>query len=93
MSAYESTRVAARFAVKRGLKTRSGVLRRLVSVVQTWRARARARAELARLDNLALGDIGLDRTIVDLEVQRSFWQRPLAAWRSQARGRRREPWD
>ena len=41
----------------------------------------------------ALTDIGLDRAIVDLEVGRSLWQRPLSGWQHQARGRRTDPLD
>ena len=93
MSAYENTRIAARVAVVRGQSLRLGLLQRVASVLAAWRKRARIRAELARLDAATLGDVGLDRTIVDLEVQRSFWQRPLAEWRYQARGRGLDPLD
>ncbi len=93
MSAYENTRFSARVAVVRRQNLRLGLLQRAASVLAAWRKRARIRAELARLDAATLGDIALDRTIVDLEMRRPFWQKPLAEWRYQARGRRLEPLD
>lgn len=93
MSAYENTRIAARVAVVRDQSLPLGLLQRAAVVLAAWRKRARIRAELARLDNAALGDVGIDRAIVDLEVKRSFWQKPIAEWRHQARGRHCDRWE
>jgi len=93
MSAYEHTRTSVGLVARHGFTPRIGWLQQFASIVRTWRRRAHARAELARLDSFTLSDIGLDRSIVDLEVQRSFWRRSLSGWQHQARGRRTDPLD
>ncbi|HET6469024.1 MAG TPA: DUF1127 domain-containing protein [Geminicoccaceae bacterium] len=49
-------------------------LARLLGVLGTWRARSRERAELARLDDLALKDIGINRLEALREAQKPFWR-------------------
>ncbi|MBX6366335.1 MAG: DUF1127 domain-containing protein [Rhodospirillales bacterium] len=58
-------------AKERGART----LSRLVSVVRLWRERARARAELARLTDRELRDIGISRCDVYREIWKPFWRK------------------
>lgn len=41
--------------------------------VRVWRTRVLERRELSRLDDHMLRDIGVDRSMVDEEVQKPFW--------------------
>ena len=47
---------------------------RLFKLVQGWSARSRQRQDLAKLDDVALRDIGLSRSDVDHEISKPFWQ-------------------
>jgi uncharacterized protein YjiS (DUF1127 family) len=47
---------------------------RLRGCIVTWRARARSRCLLARLDDRMLRDIGIDRTRAWQETGKWFWQ-------------------
>ena len=55
--------------------TRIGVaaVNKAVDAVIAWRARARERRHLARLDDRMLRDIGLSRADVERECRRPFW--------------------
>jgi len=66
-------RVAARLVAARLVAARL-VAARLVATVTLWRARARARRELARLDAHLLHDIGMDRNTARFEASKPFWQ-------------------
>jgi uncharacterized protein YjiS (DUF1127 family) len=48
--------------------------RRLAATWHEWRRRARGRAELARLDDHALLDIGLSRSDVEFLINKPFWR-------------------
>jgi uncharacterized protein YjiS (DUF1127 family) len=89
MSAYEHTAAFPIAGERRGLKSRVGLVQRLILLARAWHKRARDRAELARMGDLALRDIGFDKATVELEVGRAFWQTPLRAWRDAARARGR----
>lgn len=47
---------------------------RIRQAVARWRERARAREELAALDEHALADVGLTRAQVAFEASRPFWR-------------------
>jgi len=47
---------------------------RLRAVVASWRRRARARAELAALDERTLADIGLSRAEAEFLINKPFWR-------------------
>ena len=51
-------------------------LRSAVAQVNRWRQLSRDRAELARLSNEQLRDIGLNRVEVLREISRPFWDDP-----------------
>ena len=59
--------VAARFGIGAGLEA-------LVTAFYTWHDRVRQRKTLARLDDRLLRDIGLNRSDVEREVHKPFWQ-------------------
>ena len=43
------------------------------SQIRVWRTRVLERRELSRLDDHMLRDIGVDRSMVNEEVQKPFW--------------------
>ena len=47
---------------------------RVVATLRQWRRRARARRELAHLDDYLLHDIGLSRSHAQFESGKPFWQ-------------------
>ena len=47
---------------------------RVVATLRQWRRRARARRELADLDDYLLHDIGLSRSQAQFESGKPFWQ-------------------
>jgi len=51
------------------------VIRRIVSAIRLWRARARSRQELWRLSDNQLSDIGLRRQDVGYRLAEPFWRR------------------
>ncbi|MGE8297169.1 MAG: DUF1127 domain-containing protein [Pseudomonas sp.] len=46
-------------------------------MLRRWRQLARERQQLARLDDMALKDLGLSRADVLQEAERPFWDDPL----------------
>ena len=40
-----------------------------------WQSRSRSRANLARLDDRMLKDVGLDRSDIQREIDKPFWTR------------------
>jgi uncharacterized protein YjiS (DUF1127 family) len=52
----------------------------IVATLRDWRRRSIERAELARLDQRTLRDIGVDPGAVEYEIRQSFW-RPRRDWR------------
>ena len=46
----------------------------LLALFALWRYRRHARADLARLDDRMLADIGLTRAEADMEVAKPFWR-------------------
>jgi uncharacterized protein YjiS (DUF1127 family) len=52
------------------------ILGSIVATLREWRRRG----ELANFDERMLRDIGVDPSMVDYEMRRSFW-RPLRDWR------------
>jgi uncharacterized protein YjiS (DUF1127 family) len=57
------------------------ILDSIVATLREWRRRSVERSELARLDDRALRDIGVDRDAVEYEMRQSFW-RPPRDWRN-----------
>ena len=47
----------------------------IVTLVGTWRERARSRRALQRLNNHLLNDIGLSKSDVSIETAKAFWER------------------
>jgi len=47
---------------------------RAIAVLREWRSRNRGRAQLAKLDDRLLRDIGLTRADVWLELNKPFWR-------------------
>lgn len=43
-------------------------------LVETWRRRARERAEMTKLDHRALRDLGLSASQVQFEANKPFWR-------------------
>jgi len=63
--------------LRRGAAVRDGwraAWRRLVAIRREWRRRSRERAELARLDDRALLDIGLTRADAEFLAAKPFWR-------------------
>jgi uncharacterized protein YjiS (DUF1127 family) len=60
-----------RRAVRRPLRK---ALDRIVATLRAWRQRSRERAELARLDDRMLRDIGVTRCDVWREINKPFWR-------------------
>jgi len=54
--------------------------RAIGSTLQTWRARRRARHDLALIDARSLRELGFSPELVAYELRRPFW-RPLRDWR------------
>jgi uncharacterized protein YjiS (DUF1127 family) len=52
----------------------------IVATLRDWRRRGIERGELARLDERALRDIGVDPGAVNYEMRQPFW-RPRRDWR------------
>lgn len=69
------TRIGKTAALPRLRTARAAdLLAGIATLIRTWRARSRARRDLAKLDEHMLRDIGLDATIAAHEVSRRFWQ-------------------
>jgi uncharacterized protein YjiS (DUF1127 family) len=49
-------------------------LARLIGVLRQWRRRSRERAQLARLSERDLHDLGLSRGAIYAELQKPFWR-------------------
>ena len=47
----------------------------LTSTVSIWASRSRDRRQLATMSDRLLQDIGLSRSNLDMELNKSFWQR------------------
>ena len=62
---------ARRRAIGRWLRRALNVVR---ATMQGWRQRSRERAELARLDDRMLRDIGITRGDVWREINKPFWR-------------------
>jgi uncharacterized protein YjiS (DUF1127 family) len=60
-----------RRAVRRPLRK---ALDRIVATLRAWRQRSRERAELARLHDRTLRDIGVTRCDVWHEINKPFWR-------------------
>ena len=81
LAAPSSTPPKLRFTarVPPGAETRGvsplSTIRRIVSAIRRWRARARSRRELCELSDHQLSDIGLRREDVGYEFPKPFWQR------------------
>jgi uncharacterized protein YjiS (DUF1127 family) len=52
----------------------TGLLARAIEIIARWQRRARTRAELARLDEHALHDIGVTRAQAEYELGKPFWR-------------------
>jgi uncharacterized protein YjiS (DUF1127 family) len=63
-----------RLSHHRGRRAASNVAGRLVATFREWRRRAYGRAELARLDNRMLQDIGISRADAEFLSSRPFWR-------------------
>jgi uncharacterized protein YjiS (DUF1127 family) len=55
-------------------RTRHSAGARLLATFNTWRQRARERAELAGLSDRALCDIGLSRADAEFIANKPFWK-------------------
>ena len=69
---YFSWRYAG--AASRAAKRRQGPIDRVATTLRQWRQRARARRELAGLDDYLLHDIGLSRSQAQYESGKPFWR-------------------
>ena len=71
-----STRIALHRVRRRPLRAslRQG-LKRVLAVLHQWRRISRDRAELARLDDRMLRDIGVTRVDVWREINKPFWRK------------------
>jgi uncharacterized protein YjiS (DUF1127 family) len=57
-----------------------GAFRAVAAVLREWRARQRARRDLAAIDARTLRDVGISPELVNFELSQPFW-RPLRDWR------------
>lgn len=48
---------------------------RLIDLFATWHARSSQRAQLARLSEYELHDLGLSRSLIAVEIEKPFWRR------------------
>jgi uncharacterized protein YjiS (DUF1127 family) len=55
-------------------ETNSNVTGRIVATLREWRRRARDRAELGKLDDRMLKDIGLTRAAAEFLSNKPFWR-------------------
>jgi uncharacterized protein YjiS (DUF1127 family) len=53
---------------------RESILSRLVGTLELWRRRSRERAELAKITERDLHDIGVSRCDVLFEMRKPFWR-------------------
>jgi uncharacterized protein YjiS (DUF1127 family) len=67
-------RGAAPDAAARASQGLRSALRRAFAEVREWRRRTRGRAELARLDDRTLRDIGITRVDALFEINKPFWR-------------------
>ena len=69
------SRIALRKVRRRALRlTVRQALSRIFATLRKWRRRSRERAELARLDDRMLRDIGITRGDVWDEINKPFWR-------------------
>jgi uncharacterized protein YjiS (DUF1127 family) len=69
------SRIAPRKVRRRALRlTLRQALSRIFATLRKWRRRSRERAELARLDERMLRDIGVTRGDVWDEINKPFWR-------------------
>jgi len=59
---------------RRGHKARPSAIAALQRLFARWASRARTRAELLKLDDRSLHDLGLTTSDRDREARRWFWQ-------------------
>jgi uncharacterized protein YjiS (DUF1127 family) len=52
----------------------AGTFTALTKILHEWRERARARNELAKLDERSLRDLGLTSSSAEFEVNKPFWR-------------------
>ena len=57
---------------QKGATTAAG---RVLAILREWRRRARARADLAALDDRTLADIGISRTEAEFLANKPFWRK------------------
>ncbi len=58
----------------RGRRAASNVAGRVLAALREWRRRARDRAELAKLDDRMLRDIGMTRGDAEFLSNKPFWR-------------------
>jgi uncharacterized protein YjiS (DUF1127 family) len=74
-TAGHRSRIAPRKVRRRTLRlTLRQALSRIFATLREWRRRRRERAELARLDERMLRDIGVTRGDVWNEINKPFWR-------------------
>ena len=74
-TAGHRSRIAPRKVRRRALRlTLRQPLSRIFATLRKWRQRSRERAELARLDDRMLCDIGITRCDVWDEINKPFWR-------------------
>ena len=66
---------ARRMGSRRARHARRSISVRIVATLREWRRRARDRAQLARLDDHMLRDIGLTRADAEFLSNKPFWRR------------------
>ena len=66
--------VALRGGMKPRREAAEGPTNRVLATLGQWRRRARARRELAGLDDYLLHDLGLSRSQAQFESYKPFWQ-------------------
>jgi uncharacterized protein YjiS (DUF1127 family) len=60
--------------VLRGVTCRWAIVAGLVEAIRRWQRPVGNRRDLARLDDAALRDLGLDRSTVEIESTMSYWR-------------------
>jgi len=73
-SSYTESRQRFHHQSRISMKSLSVMVRNILAIVQTWRARARFRRDLAALSERELQDMGTCWSSIAYEISKPFWR-------------------